>query len=293
MFLALWFALLLVGAGYVPRSAQVAAQSKPAKEKPAPEQKAQEKKATDKPAPDKAKQTQLPTAEQVAESVIYINGTRPGLTQVRHSGLERGQIKRNASEGKIEEISYESRFIHGESMDKDRIRLEQKMPTAEYALIYADGQVWGIINDTAFTPRAEWSQEFINRQWHGIDALLRYKENGSTLNYLGKDKQKGVDMHILEVTDKEQRKTRFYISAKTLRVLALEYELPGTKGKFMRKFYDYRIAQGTLVPYRSLLYKDDQQVEETQILTVTYGLKIDEAQFKNPESPATTSAATP
>ena len=27
------------------------------------------------------------------------------------------------------------------------------------------------------------TQEFIARQWHGLDALLRYKENGSTLTY--------------------------------------------------------------------------------------------------------------
>jgi len=289
MILALWFALLLAGAGYASRSAQASAQDKPAPDKAAPEKKAQEKKAAD----NKSKQTQTPTAEQVAESVIYVNGTREGLTHVRHSGVERGIIRRSVSDGKVEELTYESRFIHGDSMDKDRIRLEQKMPTAEFALIYSDGQVWGVLNETVFTPRSESSQEFTNRQWYGIDALLRYKENGSTLNYIGKEKQKGVDMHVLDVTDKQGRKTRYYISAKSLRVLALEYELPGTSGKFMRKFYDYRVAQGTLVPYRSILYRDDQQVEETQILTVTYGLKVDEAQFKNPESQATSTAATP
>ena len=291
--LALWFALLLVGAAYVHRSSQIAAQSKPATEKPAPAKKTQEKTATDKPAPDKSVQGKQITPEQVAESVIYVNGTREGLTHVRHSGIERGLVRRNINEGKIEELTYERRFIQGESMDKDRIRLEQKMPTAEYALVYAGGQIWAILNETVFTPRTEASQDFINRQWHGIDALLRYKENGSTVNYLGKDKQKGVDMHILDVTDKEQRKTRYYISAKTLRVLALEYELPGTTGKFRRKFYDYRVAQGTLVPYRSILYKDDQQIEEMQILTVTYGLKVDETQFQNPDTPATSTAATP
>jgi hypothetical protein len=30
-----------------------------------------------------------------------------------------------------------------------------------------------------------------------------------------------------------------------------------------------------------------------QIMTVTYGLKIDEAQFQNPEAPATSTAARP
>ena len=73
----------------------------------------------------------------------------------------------------------------------------------------------------------------------------------------------------------------------------LEYEEPGVKGKYQRKYYDYRVAQGTLVPFRSVLYRDDKQVEETQIMTVTYGLKLDEAQFQNPETPATSTAARP
>ena len=291
--LALWFALLLAGAGVFPHSFQVIAQEKPAQEKPAKQKPAQQKTAPEKPPKDKATQGKTITAEQVAETVVYLNGTREGLSHVRHSGVERGIIKRNNSAGKVEEVTYERRFIQGGTMDKDRIRLEQKMPTAEYSLVFSGGQVWGIINEAIFTPRQEASQDFISRQWHGLDAILRYKENGSTLGYVGREKQKGVDQFIVDVTDKEQHKTRFYVSAKTGRVLALEYEEAGVAGKFTRRFYDYRVAQGTLVPFRSLLFNDDKQVEETQILTVTYGLKVDEAQFQNPDAPATSTAATP
>jgi hypothetical protein len=286
-----WFALLLVVAGVCPGSFQLTAQEKPAQKKTAPEKQTPAKSA-DKSA-DKSAQGKAVTAEQVAETVIYLNGTRDGLKHVRHSGIERGLIKRTRGEGKVEEVTYERRFIQGETIDKDRIRLEQKMPTAEYALIYSNGQFWGIINEAVFTPRQDATQDLMSPQWHGLDAIMRYKENGSTLNYVGREKQKGIDLYIIDVTDKEQHKTRFYVSAKTGRVLMLEYEEAGVAGKFMRKFYDYRVAQGTLVPFRSLLYKDDKQVEEMQIMTVTYGLKIDEAQFQNPEAPATSTAARP
>ncbi len=296
--LVLWFALLLAGAGVLSRSFQIAAQEKAEPENPTKEKKVKEKPAPEKPAQekkpqDKSTQGKTITAEQVAETVVYLNGTREGLSHVRHSGVERGVIRRTNSAGKPEEVTYERRFIQGASMDKDRIRLEQKMPTAEYALVFSGGQVWGIINEAVFAPRQEASQDFISRQWHGLDAILRYKENGSTLSYVGREKQKGVDQFIIEVTDKEQHTTRFYVSAKTGRVLALEYEQAGVAGKFTRRFYDYRVAQGTLVPFRSLLFNDDKQVEETQILTVTYGLKVDEAQFQNPDAPATSTAATP
>ena len=49
--------------------------------------------------------------------------------------------------------------------------------------------------------------------------------------------------------------------------------------KYRRKYYDYNYAQGTLVPYRTVLWADGKIVEETEIGTVTYGQKIDEALF--------------
>ncbi|HSE16855.1 MAG TPA: hypothetical protein VLB46_07365, partial [Pyrinomonadaceae bacterium] len=92
------------------------------------------------------------TAEQVVESVILIYGTRPGLDQIRRNGVERGRITRTTTEGNTEETEYERRFVRGENLDKDKIRLDQKLPTMEYSLIYGDGKLWGLINGAAFTP---------------------------------------------------------------------------------------------------------------------------------------------
>ena len=50
--------------------------------------------------------------------------------------------------------------------------------------------------------------------------------------------------------------------------------------KYNRRFYDYNYAQGTLVPYRSLLWANDKMVEETDVLTVTFGQRVDEDLFK-------------
>jgi hypothetical protein len=117
---------------------------------------------------------------------------------------------------------------------------------------------------------------------------LRYKENGSTLNMIGKEKQKGLELYVVDVVDKDKQSTRYYISAKSLHVLWLEYEEPAPGGatpiKYSRRFMDYRIAQGTLVPYRSMLLEDGKQIQETRILNVTYGIKLDDALFKSPEA---------
>jgi len=235
------------------------------------------------------------TAEQVAETVVAIYGGRDGLKQIRRNGVERGRATRINTEGRTEESSYERRFIRGESSDKDRIRLDQKLPTMEYALVYGSGSTFGVSNGSTFAPRQDLTVDFLGQVWHDIDALLRYKENGSTLNLVGRDKQKNLDLFVLDLTDKEKRRTRYYISAKTFRVLWLEYEEAPNVGaapiKYSRKFHDYRYAQGTLVPFRIVLYEDGKQTQETRILTVTYGVKIEEALFRNPDAPASSSSS--
>lgn len=257
-------------------------QEKPAtaKEKPAatPKPNSQEKRSNDKNF----------TAEQVVESTIFIYGSRPVLEQIRRNGVERGRITRQMVDGKTEEATYERRFVRGENSEKDKIRLDQKLPTMEYSLIYGEGRLWGIINGSAFTPRQETSQAFLSQQRHSIDTLLRYKENGSTLNLVGRDKQKGLDLYVLDLTDKDKQTTRYYISTRSLRVLWLEYEdvssTGSTPAKYMRKFFDYRYAQSTLIPYHTVLFEDGKQTQESRIMNITFGIKLDDSLFKNPEA---------
>lgn len=225
------------------------------------------------------------TAEQIAESAIFIYGSRAVLEQIRRNGVERGRITRHMSDGRTEEASYERVFVRGESLEKDKIRLDQKMPTLEYSLIFGEGRLWGIINGAAFTPRQDAASAFLSQHRHSIEALLRYKETGSTLKMIGKDKQKGLDLFVLELTDKDQRTTRYYVSARTLHILWLEYEEKNAgapSAKYSKRFADYRYAQSTLVPFRTILMEDGKQTQETRILTVTFGVKVDDALFKNP-----------
>lgn len=239
--------------------------------------------------PDKNQKTF--TAEQIAESVIFISGSRQLLTQIRRNGLERGRVCKPTCEvpGKTEEATYERRFVRGEKSEKDKVRVDQKMPTLEYSLIYGDGRLWGIINGASFTPRQDAANTFLSQQRHSLDKLLRYKENGSTLIYVGREKQKGLDLYVIDVVGGDKEKTRYFISAKSLNVRWLEYEEPSAGAapvKYRRTFHDYRYPQGTLVPYRTVLHQGGSQIQETKILTVTFGIKLDDSLFKSPESPS-------
>jgi hypothetical protein len=227
------------------------------------------------------------TPEQLAEFVIAVTGSRALLSQIRRNGLERGRISRMTPEGRPEESRYELRFVHGENIEKDKVRIDQKTPQAEYTLVNTEGKVFGIINGSAFTPRPETTADFLSQQTHSLDALLRYKENESKLASAGKDKQQGIDLYVIDLIDKANRKTRYFISAKTFRVLWLEYEETppdtSTAIKYIKRFYDYRVAQSTLVPYRTVLFEDGKQTMEIRILTVTYGVKMEDNLFQHPD----------
>lgn len=227
------------------------------------------------------KDSKIPvTGEQVAESAIYIYGLGGGravLNQIRKTALERGKISITNAEGRTDQATYQRWTQRADTLNKEKIRLDQEFSTARYSLVFNDEKIFGIVDDSVFTPREDASKAFENQIVHGLEALLRYKENESKLDYSGKDKILGVEYHVLDVIDKQSRRTRFYISAKTFRVMMLEYEQDGVKYK--RKFYDYNYAQGTLVPYRSALYAGDKLIEETEVGTVTFGQKIDENIF--------------
>jgi len=225
--------------------------------------------------------TKAATADQIAESVVFIYGSLGGrdyLKQIRKTTIERGKISLVNAEGKTEQSNYERLIMRGDNLEKERIRIDQEYPNGKFAMIYNNDKVFGLFNEAVFSPREDASKAFQNQIWHGLEALLRYKENEAALSLIKREKLMNVDFHVLNVTDKQKRQTRFYISTKTFRVMMLEYEEDDVK--YRRKFYDYNYAQGTLVPFRSVLWANDRQIEETNIQTISFGQRVAEDAFK-------------
>lgn len=222
------------------------------------------------------------TAEQVVEisllSAYAFGSGRPLLNQIRKTTAERGRVTYTAADGKIEQASYQRFILRADALDKERIRLDQEFPNARYSLVWADEKIFGLYNNTVFTPREDAAKTFENNIFRGLEAFLRYKENGSTIEMGPREKVMGVDFYTIDITDTRGRKTRFYVSTKLWRVMMLTYEDGGVK--YRRKFYDYKNAQGTLVPFKTVLWADDKIIEETEIGTITFGQKVDEELFK-------------
>jgi hypothetical protein len=249
----------------------------PADQKQETEQKQENKPAVNSSPKDLAKN---PTADVVAESVIFVyglGGGRATLNQIRKTAIERGKIRVLNGEGKTDQATYYRWTQRAETLNKEKVRLEQEFPSARYALVLKDQKIFGVVDDQVFVPREDAAKAFENQIVHGLEALLRYKENESKLELVGKDKIFGVEYYILDITDKESRKTRFYVSTKSFRVMMLDYEEEGVK--YRRKFYDYNYAQGTLFPFRTTLWAGEKMIEETEVGTITFGQKVDDALF--------------
>ncbi|MEO7539849.1 MAG: hypothetical protein ABIV21_07465 [Pyrinomonadaceae bacterium] len=232
------------------------------------------------PTPQLKGPTKVLTAEQAVESAIYLYGFPGGrltLDQIRKTTLERGSTSITDATGKVEQANYQRSVIRGGSLDKEKVRLDQEFRSARYSLVFGDGRIFGVYNNTVFTPRDDASKTFENQIVHGLEALLRYKENESKLELVTREKLLGVEYFVVDVTDKLERKTRFYLSAKSFRVMMLTYDDGGVK--YRRRFYDYNYAQGTLVPFRTVLWADDKIIEETEVGTITFGQKVDENLF--------------
>jgi hypothetical protein len=219
------------------------------------------------------------TAEQVAESSVFIYAPsgRDSLNQVRKTTIERGKISILKPDGAMERASYQRFILRAPTLAKEKVRLDQEFPTARYALVYNGEKIFGIFNDSMFTPEDAASRRFENQIVHGPEALLRYKENESTLELVKREKVLGVELFVIDVTDKQNRKTRFNVSAKTFRIMSLEYEEVGVK--YIRRFYNYNYAQGTLFAFRNVLWAGDKIVEETDVSTISFGQRVDESIF--------------
>ncbi|MCS6873359.1 MAG: hypothetical protein N2Z23_06575 [Pyrinomonadaceae bacterium] len=219
-------------------------------------------------------------AELIADSVIAVYALfndKARFAQIRRTMVETGKKTVTKLDGTSEEIGYTKQVIRGESLEKERIRIDQNSPTLRYSLVYNQGEIFGILGETTFSPKAEIIVDFENEIWHSLEALFRYKEDGSKVSVAGREKYLGVELIQLDLIDRRNRKTRYFISAKTFRVMWLDYESGGVK--YRRKFHDYRLSQGMLVPYRTVLWAGDRKIEEVNVLTVTFGQKVDESLF--------------
>jgi hypothetical protein len=240
-------------------------------------------------------EVKLSPAEAIAEYVIFAYGTRAALQTARANIQEDGTIKLVTEQGNISG-NYTLRQSRREKSSQDLLRVDLDLTPPEsqssgkpikYIIAYNGASVWSAQNDQYRNAAPEAEAAFQAQLTHDYASLLRYKEDGSTLELKKPETVVGVECNVLEMTSPDGSKTTYWVSAKTFRILHLEYSLTLAQGqapiKYRVSFYytPLRVIQNTLVPTRRVMLQDGKLVQEVTINQFNYSVKFDPEIFQH------------
>jgi hypothetical protein len=234
--------------------------------------------------------TKLSPTEVIAETVIFAYGGRPALQTARASISEGGTIRIATEQGDISG-AFTLRRLQKEKSWQDLFRTDLELETPDsaqragnpakvkFTMTFNGASVWGAQNDQYMSPAPESELAFRSQLVHDYTTLLRYKEDGSKIDLIGPETVVGIETQVLDLTLPTGEKTRFWISAKTYRILHLEYQmkLPNGSTPTIRVSYypPYKVVQNTLVPGRRVMEQDGKFVQEITVSQLSYSAKLD------------------
>ena len=240
----------------------------------------------------------LSQVEIIAEFTIIAYGTRPQLEKARASIQEEGSIKLLSDQGEISG-SYMMRFVKKEKTWQDLLRVDLDLSTpttaqrqgavanVKYSIAYNGASIWSAQNGQYVNPTPVAEAAFRAQLSHDYTTLLRYREDGSKLELKKPETIVGVECNVIELTNPNGEKTTFWISAKTYKILHLEYELNVSAEQKPIKYrisYFYtplRVIQNTLVPARRAMYQDGKLVQEITVNQFNYSAKFETEIFQH------------
>jgi hypothetical protein len=250
----------------------------------------------DKKKVEAAPEVKYTPGETLAEYVIIAYGTRTALQTARANIQEEGTIRLATDQGDMTG-NYNLRHSRREKSTQDLLRVDLELTPPEnasaatksikYIIAYNGASVWSAQNEQYITPRPEAEAAFFAQLTHDYTSLLRYKEDGSTVELKKPETVVGVECNVLEMTSPDGSKTTYWISSKTYRILHLEYALTLGQGqqpiKYRISFFytPFRVIQNTLVPTRRVMMQDGKFVQEVTITQLNYATKFDVEIFQH------------
>ncbi len=240
----------------------------------------------------KPAEVKLTPAETAIELAIIAYGGRKQLGIARAAIQEAGTIRLATEQGDLSG-NYLLRSIKKEKSSQDLLRVDlelsraenaegQTAPAIKYVIGFNGASVWSAQNGQYVSPRAGAEVAFRAQLTHEYMTLLRYKEDGSKLEYGGLDTVVGVASFVIDLITADGEKTRFWLSTKTYRILHCEYELQLAEGQPPTKYrIDYyytpfsaAVIQNTLVPVRREMKQDGKFVQEIKLINIVYSAKL-------------------
>lgn len=234
-----------------------------------------------------------PKPEDVVELTILAYGSRPVLANIQKNGIVRSLVKFIAPDG-VREGKSALRFLRKDKLADDLMMIELELPGTKYTIGFDGKDTWEIQDGQVIEPNAENIKAFRNSREHSYEALLRYKESNSQLEYVGMNKLGTLEMDIVDLVSPDGLRTRYEISRKSKRVIYASYEKPAAGDapaiKYRLYFKDFRVIQNTLVPYETQVFQDGKVIEERKIVESVFNVQMEDKAFKveNAGKPAET-----
>jgi hypothetical protein len=242
--------------------------------------------------PTDAVAQKTPKPEDVVELAIRSYCvTRAGLYGIQRNGTVRALVKFVTPDGTREGKSV-TKFIRKEKLADDLLMISLEMPDTKYTIGFDGKDTWAIQDGEIQKPPEEAVEAFRSAHEHSYEALLRYKENGSKLEYVGTKKLGTLEMDIIDMITSSGARTRYEISRKSYRVIYASYEDKSaskpTPVEYRLYFKDFKPVQNTWVPYEIQVFQDGKLVEERKLVETIFNIQLDENAFKaeNANKPA-------
>jgi hypothetical protein len=231
----------------------------------------------------KAADQKNPKPEDVVEKSILAYGSRAAIYAVQRTGKIGALVKFHTPDG-IREGKSVLKFLRKQKMAEDLLAIELEMPDTKYVIGFDGTDTWTMHDGQAQKPGPEEVSALRSSHEHSYEAILRYRENNSKLEYVG-NKNLGVLMvDIIDLITADGVRTRYEISRKTYRILYLDYEDksdPNAEAvKYRINFRDFRVVQNMYIPYETLVFRDGKLVEERRIIEAAFNVQLDEKAFK-------------
>lgn len=228
------------------------------------------------------------SAEEVVERSLLAYGGRPAIYIVQRNGILRANIKLVTPDG-VREGRMVSKFIRKPKLGEDLMTIELDLPELKYSITSDGKELWSTENGLPHKPSEQEIRGFRGSHEHHYEALLRYKENESQIEYTGSNKIGTLDLDQIRLTSKSGVVTTYEISRRTGRIIYVNYDertdenSPATK--FRLYFKDFRVIQNTIIPYEIQVFQNGRLIEERKIVEAAFNVQLEEKIFKSAAPP--------
>jgi len=218
--------------------------------------------------------------EEIIEKSIAAQGGREVLEGVKDM-VTTLSIKIFTPQG--EYLGERTAYTKSEPM---KVRIEQTMMGVQTIIGY-DGQTAWLEQMGRVMVAPQTIMDSIKASEIREDLLLKYKEKGCSVEYLGEEKVGERTCHMIKLTDKEGNETIFCFDAETYYVIKMGFQAPDERtGEMVKNEVvnsDFRPVEKMIVPFKIESFVGGEKLMESVIKEVKINQGLDDALFTMPE----------